>query len=55
VRQSHFGVGGGIALIGETGKNRGRLCGQQLIAPEDVPNFVDFRRRSGDHQATLLV
>jgi hypothetical protein len=22
---------------------------------EDVPNFVDFRRRPGDRQATLLV
>jgi hypothetical protein len=22
---------------------------------EDVPNFVDFRRRPDDHQATLLV
>lgn len=22
--------------------------------PEDVPNFVDFRRRPGDHQAALL-
>lgn len=39
-------------------------CGQATqdqvdVAPvlpaEDVPNFVDFRRRSGDHQATLLV
>jgi hypothetical protein len=24
-------------------------------AREDVPDFVDFRRRSGDHQAALLV
>jgi hypothetical protein len=22
---------------------------------EDVPNFVDFRRRPGDHEATLRV
>jgi ferric-dicitrate binding protein FerR (iron transport regulator) len=42
-------------MVEATRASAWRVRMQSAAIDEDVPDFVDFRRRSGDHQAALLV